>query len=253
MTPRSVSCPRRDPQRASGIPPQPLHHLDDGRVAGGVREHSADHRPDALGDRAELDGQGLGRAPRSCCMLIIPAFAPAVISAYSVVGERDQGTLEPLLTHPDPPHRTAARQGRGRAPSDARGHLCPPSDLLHHRACRRDRSAVVSAVFRAPLVLAEVLYAPLLAGWGVWIGIAISVQIQRRPDRPAAEHVHQPPGHRADHPDLVPGDPPDRAHSHRVRRRPAADRCWRVANRRQDVRPRASRQRTAHQAEDCHD
>src|SRR3974390_2338693 len=33
-------------------------------------------------------------------MLIVPAIIPSVLSAYSVVGERDQGTLEPVLTTP---------------------------------------------------------------------------------------------------------------------------------------------------------
>jgi ABC-2 type transport system permease protein len=31
---------------------------------------------------------------------VVPAVIPASIAAYSVVGERDQGTLEPLLTTP---------------------------------------------------------------------------------------------------------------------------------------------------------
>ena len=33
-------------------------------------------------------------------MLLVPAMVPATISAYSVVGEREQGTLEPVLTTP---------------------------------------------------------------------------------------------------------------------------------------------------------
>ena len=33
-------------------------------------------------------------------MLVIPVSVPAVLSAYSVVGEREQGTLEPVLTTP---------------------------------------------------------------------------------------------------------------------------------------------------------
>lgn len=33
-------------------------------------------------------------------MLIIPAMVPSVLAAYSVVGEREQGTLEPVLTTP---------------------------------------------------------------------------------------------------------------------------------------------------------
>jgi len=33
-------------------------------------------------------------------LLIVPAIIPATVAAYSVVGERDQGTLEPLVTTP---------------------------------------------------------------------------------------------------------------------------------------------------------
>jgi ABC-type Na+ efflux pump permease subunit len=33
-------------------------------------------------------------------MLVIPAIVPATLSAYSVVGEREQGTFEPVLTTP---------------------------------------------------------------------------------------------------------------------------------------------------------
>ena len=33
-------------------------------------------------------------------MLVIPVTLPSVMSAYSVVGEREQGTLEPVLTTP---------------------------------------------------------------------------------------------------------------------------------------------------------
>ena len=36
----------------------------------------------------------------SLLMLIIPVVLPPVIAAYSVVGEREQGTLEPVLTTP---------------------------------------------------------------------------------------------------------------------------------------------------------
>ena len=33
-------------------------------------------------------------------MLLIPAFLPSTLAAYSVVGEREQGTLEPVLITP---------------------------------------------------------------------------------------------------------------------------------------------------------
>jgi len=32
--------------------------------------------------------------------LIVPVFVPSIMSAYAVVGEREQGTLEPVLTTP---------------------------------------------------------------------------------------------------------------------------------------------------------
>ena len=32
--------------------------------------------------------------------LLVPVFVPSIMSAYSVVGEREQGTLEPVLTTP---------------------------------------------------------------------------------------------------------------------------------------------------------
>jgi ABC-2 type transport system permease protein len=56
----------------------------------------------------------------SLLMLIVPIVIPPVIAAYSVVGERDQGTLEPVLTAPvrasDPErlitgHRASTREG----------------------------------------------------------------------------------------------------------------------------------------------
>ena len=36
----------------------------------------------------------------SLLLLIVPIVIPPVIAAYSVVGEREQGTLEPVLTTP---------------------------------------------------------------------------------------------------------------------------------------------------------
>src|SRR5262249_50822420 len=36
----------------------------------------------------------------SLLLLVVPVVLPPVIAAYSVVGERDQGTLEPVLTTP---------------------------------------------------------------------------------------------------------------------------------------------------------
>ena len=33
-------------------------------------------------------------------LLLIPALVPASVAAYAIVGDREQGTLEPVLTTP---------------------------------------------------------------------------------------------------------------------------------------------------------
>lgn len=108
-------------------------------------------------------------------MLVIPAFAPAVISAYSIVGERDQGTLEPVLTTPI--RRTELLLGKGVAmilPTLAVTYAVQAVFYITVRVAATH--TVVSPIFQAPLVLAEVLYAPLLAGSAIWIGLAISAR-----------------------------------------------------------------------------
>jgi ABC-type Na+ efflux pump permease subunit len=108
-------------------------------------------------------------------LLVIPASVPSVIASYSVVGERDQGTLEPLLTAPI--RRAELLLGKGLAvmlPSVAITYsLMAIFYITVHIAATQ---AVISAVWQAPLVLAELLFAPLLAGWSIWIGLAISAR-----------------------------------------------------------------------------
>ena len=52
---------------------------------------------DATADTAHLNTR---TDCRCSYMLVIPAIVPSTLSAYSVVGEREQGTLEPVLTTP---------------------------------------------------------------------------------------------------------------------------------------------------------
>jgi ABC-2 type transport system permease protein len=109
-------------------------------------------------------------------MLLIPAIVPAALSAYSIVGERDQGTLEPLLTTPI--RREELILGKAAAaliPSvtvayGAFGIYLAAIELFAH-------ANVSAAVFdQGPVLLAQVIFTPLLAGWAVWIGIAISAR-----------------------------------------------------------------------------
>jgi ABC-type transport system involved in multi-copper enzyme maturation permease subunit len=107
-------------------------------------------------------------------LLIVPAFIPAVIAAYSVVGEREQGTLEPLLT--TPLRREELLLGK------ALGVVVPAVGIAYllfavievSAKLFASNAAVAPALWQGPHVLAEILFAPLLAGWSIWVGIGIS-------------------------------------------------------------------------------
>jgi ABC-2 type transport system permease protein len=108
-------------------------------------------------------------------MLIVPVILPAAISAYSVVGERDQGTLEPLLT--TPVRRGELMLGKGLAavlPAVAITYMLYAIFVVAVRLWATP--AVFTDVWQTPEILIEVLFAPLLATWSVCVGMAISVR-----------------------------------------------------------------------------
>lgn len=108
-------------------------------------------------------------------LTLIPALVPAVVSSYAIVGEREQGTLEPLLT--TPLRREELLIGKALSaylPTLVISYLmygiflvC--AALFAHRNVTDD-------VFQAGRVLAQVLFTPLLAAWSIWAGIAISTR-----------------------------------------------------------------------------
>ena len=109
-------------------------------------------------------------------LLLIPTIMPSTLAAYSVVGEREQGTLEPLLTTP-------IRQQEfllGKAMSVMIPTLALSYTLfgVFLGAVRLvASSAVASAVFHdSPVILALLLLAPLMAAWGIVVGMAVSVR-----------------------------------------------------------------------------
>jgi ABC-type transport system involved in multi-copper enzyme maturation permease subunit len=108
-------------------------------------------------------------------LLGISAVVPAAVAAYSVVGERQQGTLEPLLTTPI--RREEFLLGKALAalvPSLVVSYVVYAL-VLASVGLFAD-PAVASALVRAPDVLAQVVFAPLVAGWSIWVGIAISTR-----------------------------------------------------------------------------
>jgi ABC-2 type transport system permease protein len=100
---------------------------------------------------------------------------PATLAAYAVVGERQQGTLEPVLTTPI--RREEFLLGKALAsfvPSVAIS-LAVHAFFL---ACVElfARPAVAAALLQGPQLLAQLLFTPLLAAWSIWVGIAISAR-----------------------------------------------------------------------------
>jgi ABC-2 type transport system permease protein len=108
-------------------------------------------------------------------MLAIPVLVPPLLTAYAVAGERQQGSLEPVLTTPIP--REEFLLGKALAaliPSVAIAYAVYAVFL----ACvvLFAQPNVAAAVLRAPDIVAQVVFTPLLAGLSIWIGIAISTR-----------------------------------------------------------------------------
>ena len=108
--------------------------------------------------------------------LIIPVIMPSTLAAYSVAGEREQGTLEPVLTTPI--RRQEFILGKAAAvliPTLALSYTIFGLFLAAVRLFAN--SVIASALFhQGPILLALFLFTPLLAGWSIVVGMAISVR-----------------------------------------------------------------------------
>ena len=108
-------------------------------------------------------------------MLGIPALVPVFVAAYAVVGERQQGTLEPALTTPI--RREEFLLGKALAA------LIPSLGIAYAvyavflgLVLGFARPSIASALIQWPDLLAQVIFTPLLATWSIWVGIAISAR-----------------------------------------------------------------------------
>ncbi len=178
-------------------------------------------------------------------MLVIPAAVPSAVAAYSVIGEREQGTLEPILISPI--RREEFLIGKALA-------LLIPTLVVSYTifgvflgvAALFAHPAISSAVFAGSHIPVQLLFTPLLAGWSIWVGIAISA---RSSDVRAAQQL----GILANVPLIavvalmkLQGDPAIGRHRSRPRRRPAGARRARLACGGRDVRPRTTHHRNTH-------
>jgi ABC-2 type transport system permease protein len=108
-------------------------------------------------------------------MLVIPALVPSTLAAYSVVGEREQGTLEPILITPI--RREEFLIGKALA-------VVIPTLVIAYAifgiflaiAALFAHSGIRSAIFAGSHIPVQLLFTPLLAGWSIWVGIAISAR-----------------------------------------------------------------------------
>jgi ABC-type Na+ efflux pump permease subunit len=108
-------------------------------------------------------------------MLVIPVTMPSVVCAYSVVGEREQGTLEPVLSTPVSREEfLIAKALAAFVPTlvvayAVFGIFLAVAALFAH-------PVIVSAIYAGTHVLVQFLFTPLLAGWAIWVGIAVSTR-----------------------------------------------------------------------------
>jgi ABC-2 type transport system permease protein len=108
-------------------------------------------------------------------MLVVPITLPTAIAAYAVVGERDQATLEPLLTTPVTERELIVGK--------AIAAIVPAVIIAYGVAAAfgvavriQDNATVVSTVFDPSRIVAQILFVPLLAAWATWVAMTVSTR-----------------------------------------------------------------------------
>jgi ABC-2 type transport system permease protein len=108
-------------------------------------------------------------------LLLVPVILPATISATSIVSEREQGTLEPVLTTPVRSEELLIGKALAALiPAVAIAYAMLGIFLLTVKLFAHEQ--VASVALEGPRILAQVLFIPLLAGWAIWAGLAVSVR-----------------------------------------------------------------------------
>jgi ABC-type Na+ efflux pump permease subunit len=108
-------------------------------------------------------------------MLAIPALVPAALAAYSIVGERVQGTLEPLLSTPVQEKELVL--GKALAvflPSIAVAYAVFAFFIAIVELFAAP--GVASGLVLVPDIVAQIVFTPLLVTWSIWVGMAISAR-----------------------------------------------------------------------------
>jgi ABC-type Na+ efflux pump permease subunit len=114
--------------------------------------------------------------PDAAGQLRFEHIVPAVIASYSVVGERIQGSLEPVLTTPIPREELLlAKALAALVPSLIISYVVFIGVVVAIELFAQP--GIASSLILGPDVLAQVIFTPLVAGWSIWVGIAISTKV----------------------------------------------------------------------------
>jgi len=108
-------------------------------------------------------------------MLGIPTLVPLFVAAYAIAGERQQATLEPVLTTPISSEELLL----GKAIA-----ALVPALIVSYAVFLAFAGVVVvfaqpgvpAAVLRGSDLLAQLIYTPPLVGWSIWVAMAISTR-----------------------------------------------------------------------------
>ena len=116
--------------------------------------------------------------------LLIPVILPTTVAAYTVIGEREHGTLEPVLTTPATDGELLAGKALAAViPAVALAWLLFAVYVAAAQVFAP--RAVLDEVWTLGQVVAQVLMAPALAGFAIVAGILISL---RSTDIRVAQH-----------------------------------------------------------------
>ena len=119
--------------------------------------------------------QGIGGDPL-VILLGIPAIVPSIMAGYAIVGERVQGTLEPLLSTAISSTELVLAKGLAAlVPSLAISYGMYAAFVVVTEIFAQP--TVAAAVLLWPYVVAQLAFTPLLAVLSIWIGFAISARV----------------------------------------------------------------------------
>jgi ABC-2 type transport system permease protein len=108
-------------------------------------------------------------------LLAIPAIIPATVAAYSIAGERQQGTLEPILSTPI--RTDEFLLGKALAAFVPSVTLAYAVYAVYAVGIKIFADpAITSAVLTTSSVVSQIVFTPLLAALSIWAGIAISAR-----------------------------------------------------------------------------